>query len=45
MGKQKNILKFEECEMIEELDHDFTDGMVAGIAAAAALAGLFVALT
>lgn len=40
MEKQKNVLMFEECETVEELDRDFTEGMVAGIGAAAAIMGI-----
>lgn len=31
---------FEECETVEELDCDFTEDMVAGIGAAAAIMGI-----
>lgn len=44
MQKTKDILKIEECETVEELD-DFTNGMVAGIGAAAAIIGVMVVLT
>lgn len=45
MQEIKNILKFEECETIEELDKDFDKGVIDGIVVGCAIAGLMVALT